>query len=518
MSSDGESGDSQFYDSEAFLDESDDGWSGIDPDLCHYCEAEPDTSKCECCNCWEYDCRTSDPWACSESCECESCSEYRDVFKFPFLLELQAPLTPSTIYDRSTIYELQQFVRDRGLKDPQPSGLTYKHLYYRILRAADENLSFRFSDLPPEMRNHVYRDLLIFPRAGAGQNTACYPAILRASRASNEEGKGILYGENVFQVDITQDHTKSSATKKSVRVHDEYFLVACLHSKFSMLPYAIDSYPPVFKRVQQLNIKVTFICMDAGREWMHGPRSWDFINKCLLSLSSFLMEGHHLKKLTIDFQTVTAEPERGWPEEWEIGHMLYPLRRLRNVKQVEVRGDLPKKMSRTLKSEMQSTTQAPHNTLRHWNLLHTEAIARLLLAQHLHGSDCNCGSCYAPMEDCMLHLQGALAVVDGYDDFREYSCGIESPVHERNIQARLADLQRALRVAKVAELKEKFDAFVKAEKKRRRYDSKVGQEILMDAEKAWGDEDLDDIDGEVEDENEWFVGKGEDGDEDDATK
>lgn len=467
-----------------------------DYDLCHYCEDEPSDSKCELCNCWEYECRASDPWACSETCECESCTEYRTTFPFPLLQYLGSPLTPSTLYDNSTVYELRQFVRSRGLKDPQPGALTHKHLYYRILRAADEKTSFRFLDLPAEMRNHVYRDLLIFSRAGAAKKTACYPAILRVSRQIQEEGKGIVYGENVFRVKIAQDYTTSASIKKSLCVHDENFPITCLHNKFSQIPEGIDAYPEVFRRIQQLHIEVKFTCMDTGRDWVHGSGSWDFINKCLLTLSSNLMEGNSLEKVKIEFETVTTNLDRGSPEEWEIGRMLYPLRRLRNVKKVEVTGDLPKRMAKVITDEMQSKpAKVPHNTVRHWKLLTTEAYARIQLMQHLHGIECACGAWHLPMESCMLDLQEALQTVEEYDSFQSESPGIQSSIHEENVQVRLARLQRVLRAARAAELKAKFDAFIKAEKERRRYDREVGQEVLMDAEKKWGDVDIDDEDG-----------------------
>lgn len=171
------------------------GYFGIMMGRCHYCEEEPADSKCVLCNCWEYNCTATDPWACRTSCECESCAAYRSKYTFPLDARLRNPLTPPTLYDRCTLYELRQFVRNRGLSDPSPRdfGFTHKHRYYRILRAADEKRRFRFLDMAPELRNYVYRDLLVFPRAGALKPTTCYPAILRASKLLKKEGSGILY-------------------------------------------------------------------------------------------------------------------------------------------------------------------------------------------------------------------------------------------------------------------------------------------------------------------------------------
>jgi len=165
-----------------------------DVGLCHYCGDEPNDSKCALCNCWEYECHATDPWACRTSCECESCAAYRSTYTFPFQPTLSYPLTQAALYERCSLYELRQFVRDRELPDPSPRnfGFTHKHRYYRILRAADEERRFPFLDLPPELRNHVYRHLLVFPGTGALKPTTCYPAILRASRLLKHEGSEIL--------------------------------------------------------------------------------------------------------------------------------------------------------------------------------------------------------------------------------------------------------------------------------------------------------------------------------------
>jgi hypothetical protein len=131
-----------------------------DGDFCDDCGGEEE--ECfsgPCCSCWEYLCdRSADPWTCGPSCECLKCETYRSDYPFPRRLkELQYPLTPATLYDRCTIYELRHFVQDRGLKDPS-RGLARKDEYYRVLRTADAHASFRFPDLPPEMRNRIYRD------------------------------------------------------------------------------------------------------------------------------------------------------------------------------------------------------------------------------------------------------------------------------------------------------------------------------------------------------------------------
>jgi hypothetical protein len=63
-----------------------------------------------------------------------------------------------------------------------------------------QNISFL--DLPGEIRNQIYIDLLILPpifaRRQLGSDPSIYPQILRVCKQVHEESKQILYGGNVF--------------------------------------------------------------------------------------------------------------------------------------------------------------------------------------------------------------------------------------------------------------------------------------------------------------------------------
>lgn len=472
--------------------------------LCIYCIDEPDDTKCSLCNCWEYACHTADPWACREACDCETCADYRTEFPFPMPAYACYPLTPSTIYDRSDVKELHRFVVDRSLKDPQPNGITEKRIYYRVLRAADERARFRFLDLPAGMRNHVYRDLLIFPRARARSDTTCYPAILRTSRKINKEGHDILYGENVFKVAIMQGHTNDVTSKRSVRVHDRFFLHTCSHNMFSRLPEGVDSYQAPLKLLQQLEINIKFAC-NCETQGRVGGIGYEFTSTVLLTLSSSLMEGNKLKKVTIRFESVGKHDL----EIWELGNMLYPLRRLREIEHVTVSGDLPKKMCTFLQNSMQqeaAISTPTHNTLRHWKFLSEEGRARVILMQQLRGIECDCGHCHGKSESCIFDLRAALENLAQYQAYEADGPVIQSFAEEANLQARLASVQRCLKATKIAELKRNFDNVVEAEKKRRMFEKTAPAEVLRDAEALWDEYDLDDFGAEVGLDDEWGFG------------
>ncbi|EME38976.1 hypothetical protein DOTSEDRAFT_75618, partial [Dothistroma septosporum NZE10] len=99
--------------------------------------------------------------------------------------------------------ELKQFVKFRGLRDPYPSGLTLKAMYVKILDEADREATFRFLDLPAEMRNLVYAELLTFNVDTCPGHRFCYAQILRTCKAVNQEAISILYEDNVFDARFT---------------------------------------------------------------------------------------------------------------------------------------------------------------------------------------------------------------------------------------------------------------------------------------------------------------------------
>ena len=74
---------------------------------------------------------------------------------------------------------------------------TCRHHYDALTKANDE-AAFRFMDLPPELRNLVYRELLVLPN----KSLTCHPQILRASQLIHGEATGLLYGENVVQITV----------------------------------------------------------------------------------------------------------------------------------------------------------------------------------------------------------------------------------------------------------------------------------------------------------------------------
>ncbi|RMY79873.1 hypothetical protein D0862_12980 [Hortaea werneckii] len=88
-------------------------------------------------------------------------------------------------YKRFSTAQLAQFARDRNLNVEVRRPKRKRRAYLRALIDADNNATFRFFDLPAEMRNSVYECLLTLRELKHGWK--CYPEILATCKEVNRE-------------------------------------------------------------------------------------------------------------------------------------------------------------------------------------------------------------------------------------------------------------------------------------------------------------------------------------------
>lgn len=85
-------------------------------------------------------------------------------------------------YHKCTIAELRAFHKSKtGEEAPITKEACAKDTLLKVLRKIDRTATFRFMDLPPEMRNLIYEQLLSNDRSSHPPRDA-YTAILRTSR------------------------------------------------------------------------------------------------------------------------------------------------------------------------------------------------------------------------------------------------------------------------------------------------------------------------------------------------
>ncbi|SMY24685.1 unnamed protein product [Zymoseptoria tritici ST99CH_1A5] len=160
-----------------------------------------------------------------------------------------AKSTSQMNYDRCSLKELTKFAADRGLNvNPSSAAKNGKHAsplkrdYVEALQQADSCRTFRFLDLPPEMKNLIYEELLVLQ-----DSYTCFPEILGTCRQIFKEGSNILYGDN--EIGITLLPLRSVVHGKEYEGIENH-------------PATFD-WPEWINRVQHLRVSFERITTDA---------------------------------------------------------------------------------------------------------------------------------------------------------------------------------------------------------------------------------------------------------------
>lgn len=102
-------------------------------------------------------------------------------------------------YDKCTRKELRAFVKARSWNEAENQSYIKKPKSYYVskLRELDTDTTFRIMDLPPEMRNLVYENLLI---RDVSSNRSASIAVLRTCQQMYREAHGIFLAENSLRL------------------------------------------------------------------------------------------------------------------------------------------------------------------------------------------------------------------------------------------------------------------------------------------------------------------------------
>lgn len=216
-------------------------------------------------------------------------------------------------YYRCKKTELARFATNRGLLVPNTSKNPLhgpsQDDYVRALKQADTEASFRFLDLPPEMRNLVYKELVVLQ-----DSWYCHPQILATCTQVHKEASSVLYGDNLIEVKIYEDGVVAHGKRCGP------YYPPGLGSDFRSLVW-----PDFLRRVQHLRLAVVELPRRHARVASVG--------NIVASLCSSLALGHRLSSLNIDLDWLNQRGLRGGMDM-----ALSPLRLLGPVPQLTIRG------------------------------------------------------------------------------------------------------------------------------------------------------------------------------------
>lgn len=242
-------------------------------------------------------------------------------------------------YRRRSKADLVQFARQRGLRVQSTGKRATRPLKQNLIEAlqdADANRQFRFLDLPPELRNMVYRELLsIKEPSAAGSSPTCHPQILRASKEVNEEASGILYGDNVIEIRVYALRVYAHGVRCGI-----YQPVTPPDAQQKPDRKSKHLVRPDFLRRAQ-SIRVIDIDTLSHPANQHHPPNTGTMHNMLFSLCLFLQENLSLRSVTVDFTWLTTryvELGRLQSLQERLQTAVYPLRMLNRRVSASVHG------------------------------------------------------------------------------------------------------------------------------------------------------------------------------------
>lgn len=239
-------------------------------------------------------------------------------------------------YASCSLGELQTFVKARRI-DANPSKCRDKASCISILKQADSDASFRFLNLPGEMRNRIYCELLLFvddtftgyehkTRTIQRKAPECHPQILATCSAIRNEASSILYGLNEANVEIRRTITINGAKigqgSHSVHVSRLPMEVKYVDGAFGALRTHYQEWPSSLLKFEKVRIQLrTESITYAPYEGRYHTK----LSHSLYSLVSFLQRSRAIREITIaedakiGNKTIPAEAFK---------RCLYPLARL----------------------------------------------------------------------------------------------------------------------------------------------------------------------------------------------
>jgi len=297
-------------------------------------------------------------------------------------------------YAIQTVVTLKQILKSRQIPLQK---MTKKQEFIDCLRKWDKDHPFPFLNLHPELRNIVYRELLVTDYPASFTPLKCHPEILATCHQINHEATGILYGLNKVHLTFDMDCLPRPWIPGGIfwRVMQmaslDGFIYQLRHGYTSQIQEDIDHYPSFLKKMQDFTIDIRCPAVTAIRvNTLYGVASEEPTYSSLINIvrcfASFIMDKNKIQTLLIRLE-LGADLNMQ-----DVASILSPLQRLYGIPEVTIvlkNGEAPLPILRLLKDVIQDPTPV-HNVLKQFTLLAHEIVCTpktirfILLLQQLY--------------------------------------------------------------------------------------------------------------------------------------
>ncbi|KAK5124348.1 hypothetical protein LTR85_001565 [Meristemomyces frigidus] len=217
------------------------------------------------------------------------------------------------------------------------------------------SMSSRLLNLPPELRNTLYRELLVKHEPHNG----CHPHILVTCKQVHNEASALLTSENEVLISISSsigewpsedpeypDPYKTAGT--GLDVHTRVWATGSHEQRLMPmldLPYGSEEWPAYLRKIERLRLNISLSGQHTLFENLEVPPfPFDDVAGLLFSLTSFFESGHRLRLLGItidlgDSGLEHAEPiDEGQTGQTALQSTFYPLRRFGRIAETTLTG------------------------------------------------------------------------------------------------------------------------------------------------------------------------------------
>lgn len=235
-------------------------------------------------------------------------------------------------YSDCSIQELKRFARHRYIAIP-PVPYQYNLLFHYAdtMRKADQHATFRFFDLPAELRNVVYLELLTLRPPNTADHVKhaggfCWPAILASCRLASVEACDVVFAENTIEIALVLELASDSQEVYDngpckLTVNGLPVDTAQMHQRLYDGPVEWPCFLMKAKSVK-ITIQIDNTHVDAAKPWPGSfPDHLLVWSRVLYDLQSYLEGSDTLSRVEVAFE---AEPRVEIPEE-TLAQALWPL-------------------------------------------------------------------------------------------------------------------------------------------------------------------------------------------------